>query len=214
METAKADKLIIKFGRLLHEQGYIAGYDGNLSLRLNSSRILITPSMKAKGFLRAGENIVIDYSGKEISGGGRPSSETAMHLQVYANRPDISACCHAHPPHATAFAAAGKKLPADILPEAILLLGEIPLVEYIPTGVAEKWAAFAKYARKGFAYLLKNHGVLTTGRTLEEAYFRMETVEHYARIVYIAQKLGRPKALGKAETARLIRIHKKMFGES
>jgi len=214
MNIPKARNEIAKYGELLYRNGFIAGYDGNLSVKTASDRIVITPTMTAKGFLKPGNLIIIDREGHKISGKGSPSSETAMHLAIYDHRPKIAACCHAHPTFATAMAAAGKKIPGDILPEAAIFLGKIPLVDYIPTGLPEKWKRFSKYIGAHFAYLLKNHGVLTIGKTLEEAYFRMETVEHYARIIYIGQNIGRLNKLSKVERTRLDKIHKKLFGES
>ncbi len=214
MDIPKARSEIVEYGRLLYQSRFIAGYDGNLSIRTSPNRIVITPTLTAKGFLKRNDPIVVDRNGKKISGKRKPSSETAMHLTVYANRPKIGACCHAHPPFATAMPAAGKRIPEDILPEAAIFLGKIPLVEYIPTGLPEKWKIFAKYISGHFAFLLKNHGVLTIGKTLEEAYFRMETVEHYARIIYIGQNIGRLNKLDKTELSRLNEIHKKLFGES
>ena len=213
MNVSKARDEIVKFGELLYHNGFIAGYDGNLSVRTAPERILITPTLTAKGFLKKEDLIVIDREGTKVSGKAKPSSETAMHLAVYENRPGIGACCHAHPPFATAMAAAGKNLPVDILPEAAIFLGKIPLVEYIPTGLPQKWGIFSEYVSDHFVYLLKNHGVLTVGKTLEEAYFRMETVEHYARIIYIGQSICRLNKLDKEELARLDEIHKKLFGD-
>jgi L-fuculose-phosphate aldolase len=214
MNIPEARNEIVKYGALLYRNGFIAGYDGNLSVRTAPGRIIITPTLTAKGFLKPRDLIVIGSEGDKISGKGEPSSETAMHLAIYKNRPGIEACCHAHPPFATAMAAAGKKIAGDILPEAAIFLGKVPLVEYIPTGLPEKWKAFSRYIKGHFAFLLRNHGVLTIGKTLEEAYFRMETVEHYARIIYIGQNIGRLNKLDKTELARLDKIHKKLFGES
>lgn len=210
MNLNQARKLIVKTGRLLYEKGFIAGYDGNLSIRLNKKNILITPSMRAKGFLKESELVRIDYDGNKLSAGGKPSSEMSMHLVVYRNRPEVNACCHAHPPYATAFAAAGKKLPENILPEVVIMAGKIPLVEYIPTGLPAKWKKFRKYISGHNAFLLANHGVLTLGRTIEEAYFRMETVEHFARITYIAQNMDKLNPLDSDEVRRLEKIRDKL----
>lgn len=214
MDTRKARSEIVKFGRLLYRNRFIAGYDGNLSIRLSKTRIMITPTLTAKGFMSNSDPIVVDLSGKKFTGRKNPSSETAMHLRVYDNRVEIGACCHAHPPHATALAVSEGKIPHSILPEVALVLGEVKTVEYIPTGLAEKWNRLDRYLNEGFAWLLKNHGVLTVGRTLEEAYFRMETVEHCARIIYIAESRGRLSELDSKELKRLDKIREKLFSES
>ncbi len=200
---------LIKYGSLLYKNGLIEGLDGNLSIRLDKKSILITPSGLPKGFLKPKDLIVADLSGRKISGSRNASSEIAMHLQVYQNRPDIWACCHAHPPFATAFAAAGKKLPENILPEMILFVGNIRLAEYIPTGVASQWKKLAKYINKDNAVLLGNHGVLTLGRDMPEAYFRMEAVEHLARIAWLGKSLGGLKPLDKKEVTRLKKLKEK-----
>ncbi len=211
MNPAWLKKDLVFYGRRLSERGYIAGYDGNLSGRLEGGKILITPSLRPKGLLKAGDLVVTDRRGRKIVGRGKPSSEITMHLLVYDRRPDIGACCHAHPPYATAFAAIGRKLPTGILPEVSILLGDIPLIEYLPTGVADAWTKFGRHIKGHFALLLKNHGVLTLGRNMEEAFARMETVEHYARIIYIARNMGRPKPLANKEIARLDEIRRKLF---
>jgi L-fuculose-phosphate aldolase len=210
MTLTQAKKLIIRTGRLLYDKGFIAAYDGNLSIRLDNKTILITPSMRAKGFLNESELVKIDYDGRKLSGGGKPSSEMYMHLTVYLSRSEIYACCHAHPPYATAFAAAGKKLPENILPEVIITAGEIPLVKYIPTGEPREWKKFKKYINRHDAFLLANHGVLTLGQTIEKAFFRMEMVEHYARIAYIASNMGRLNRLDVSEVRRLQKIREKL----
>lgn len=206
MSTKNISNILIKFCHLLYKNGLIAGFDGNFSAKLANNSILITPSGLPKGFLEPKDLIVVDLSGNKISGRGEPSSETAMHLQVYQNRPEIKACCHAHPPYATAFASAGKRLPDYVLPEVLLSVGDIELVDYIPTGVAEEWIKLAKYIKKNNAVLLANHGVLTLGQDIGKAYFRMETVEHFARIAFLGESLGGLKSLDSKEVTRLTKI--------
>ncbi|RKX18064.1 MAG: class II aldolase/adducin family protein [Candidatus Zixiibacteriota bacterium] len=206
MSIETMSNILINFCRLLYKNGLIAGFDGNYSAKLDNNSILITPSGLAKGFLEPEDLIVVDLSGNKISGRREPSSETAMHLQVYQNRPEINACCHAHPPYSTTFAVTGKQLPDNILPEVLLNIGNIGWVDYIPTGVAEEWVKLALHIRKNNAVLLANHGVLTLGQDIGEAYFRMETVEHLARIAFLGKNLGELKALDSKEITRLTRI--------
>ncbi len=206
MSIKNISSILIKFCHLLYKNGLIAGFDGNFSAKLDNNSILITPSGLPKGFLEPEDLIVVDFSGDKISGRGEPSSETAMHIQVYQNRPEIKACCHAHPSYATAFASAGKRLPNNVLPEVLLSVGNMELTEYIPTGVAEEWVKLAKYIKKNNAVLLANHGVLTLGQDIGEAYFRMETVEHFAKIAYLGESLGGLKSLDSKEVTRLTKI--------
>ncbi len=206
MSIKKHLDILIKYCHLLYKNGLIAGFDGNFSVKLDNNSVLITPSGLPKGFLEPKDLIVVDLSGNKISGRGEPSSETPMHLQVYQNRPEIKACCHAHPPYATAYASAGKRLPDNVLPEVLLSVGDMELAEYIPTGVAEEWIKLAKYIKKNNAVLLANHGVLTLGRDVEEAYFRMETVEHFARIAFLGESMGGLKTLDSKEVTRLTEI--------
>ena len=139
MSENSCKKEIVEFGRRLYNKGFIAGTDGNLSVKLGKNKILITPSGYSKGFLYPEEMIVVDTAGKRISGYGEPSSELIMHLTVYDHRKDISACCHAHPPYITALSTVGKKPPFNLLPEAALTIGEIALTEYAPPGTELCW---------------------------------------------------------------------------
>jgi L-fuculose-phosphate aldolase len=213
MARLSAKKSIVRYGRLLYQNGFVAGYDGNLSLRTKSGNIIITPTLSAKGFLRETDLILLTKDGKKISGKKKESSESTMHVMVYKARPEINACCHAHPPYATAFASTGSPLPVDFLPEAVVHVGRIPLVPYIPTGEKKMWAKFEKYIPASNAYLLGNHGVLAIGRTMDESYYRMETVEHLAKIAYIGQAIGKLKPLDSKEINRLLKIGESIFGK-
>lgn len=204
---------IIEIGQRLAQKGFIAGADGNISVRISPSEIMVTPSGLPKGRLMLDDLVTVDSNGKHLSGERRASSELLMHLFVYAQRPDIQACVHSHPPHTTAFAVAGKPLPTDILPEVILVVGEIPLTEYAATGTDEVPQALAPYIARDNAFMLGNHGLLTIGRTLEEAWARHETVEHYARILHLASQIGGVRALPRTEVARLQALKEKLFGK-
>lgn len=196
-------KLIVKIGRLLCENGLVAGTDGNLSILTEDKKLLITPSGVAKGRLHENDLILVNAEGTILSGDKQPSSELLMHLFVYKKRPDIMACCHAHPPYATAFSIVGKELPPDILPEVILSVGQIPLADYATPGTEAVPKSLEKHIDGHCAFMLRNHGVLTIGLSLEEAYNRMEIVEHFARIIYIAEKVGRLNHLDKDEVKGL-----------
>ncbi len=194
---------IIDIGQRLARKGFIAGADGNISARISATEILVTPSGLPKGELAPEDLVHVDLSGKQLRGVRRPSSELLMHLYVYQKRPDIMACVHSHPPTATAFAAAGIELPPDILPEVILVVGAIPLTVYAATGTDELPRALAPHIERNDAFLLRNHGLLTIGRSLSEAWARHETVEHYAKIIHLAKQLGNVHPLPEAEVRRL-----------
>jgi L-fuculose-phosphate aldolase len=206
MQKLSEKRQIVHYGRLLHQKAFVAGFDGNLSIRLPDGNILITPSGASKGFLDEDDLVIISPSGDIISGDKKPSSETPMHIYVYKMRPEVNACCHAHPPYATAFSIVEEALPHNILPEAIVSVGQIPLVEYAPPGTDEVPRTLEKYISDADAFLLRNHGVLTIGEGMETAYNRMETTEHYARIVYLAKNMGKLNPLSADEVRRLEKI--------
>lgn len=194
---------IVETGQRLAEREMVAGSDGNISARLDKSRIVISPSGLPKGRMRREDLVVVDMEGNIIEGHRAPSSEIAMHLFVYRNRPEINACVHAHPPYATAFAVAGVKLDRDVLPEVVLLVGDIPLTAYAPPGTGAVPESLAPFIEKNNAFLLANHGLLTIGRNLDEAYNRHETVEQYARILHLARQLGDVRHIPAEDFARL-----------
>jgi L-fuculose-phosphate aldolase len=194
---------IIATGQRLERRGMIAGTDGNISMRLADGRILVTCSGCAKGRLTREDLVAVDAGGHAATGQRRPSSELAMHLFVYGRRPDINACVHSHAPHATAFAVAGQSLPENVLPEVVLSVGAVPMTDYAPPGTEAVPRALEPFIDDNDAFLLRNHGLLTLGRDLEEAYNRHETVEHYARIVAAARQLGRVDAIPPDDVRRL-----------
>ncbi len=203
---------MVAFGRLLFERGLTSGTGGNLSIRVKN-RLLITPSGLSLGFLENGDLIAINDKGEKLEGMRAPSSEKLMHIFVYKNRADIQACCHAHPPYATAFSLTDQELRCDIHPEAVLTLGDIAQVEYASPGTDDVPRALESCIKHYDVYILKNHGVLTLGRDMKEAYYRMETVEHLAKIMYIAKRAGKIDFLEKNEVARLRKIRRDYNGE-
>jgi len=191
-------------GRWLYERGYIVACEGNLSVRLDENRILNTPTCMNKGTLSPEDLVITDLNGAHISGKRKVSSEVAMHLLFYRMRPDVQAICHAHPPTATGFAVAGRALDQALLPEVIIGLGQIPLVHYATPGTPELSAAIEPFVPHYDALLLANHGAVTCGPDLLTAFFRMETVEHSARIQLVAELLGGPNVLPRMEVNKLL----------
>jgi len=203
-------KAIVDTGVRLYQRGMVAGTDGNISVRLDSDRIMMTPSGLPKGRLTPEDMVMIDVRGKHLQGKWQASSEMLMHLLVYDRRPDVTACIHSHAPYATAFAVAGVELGQDILPEVVLAVGPIPLTTYAAPGTDAVPKAIEPHVEKSNAFLLRNHGLLTVGRTLDEAYHRHELVEHLARIVHLARQLGNVEAIPSDDFTRLKRIRDKL----
>jgi L-fuculose-phosphate aldolase len=197
-------RLFQEIGRRLDARGLIASNDGNLSTREDDGTFLVTATGARKGYLRPDEVVRVDTAGRLLSGGGAPSSETDMHLAIYLERPDIRAIVHAHPPVATGFSVAREPMESCVLPEIILTLGSVPLAPYGTPGTQELGRNLAPHFRDRDAVLLTNHGAVTVGPDLEEAYFRMERLEHTARILLTARLLGRVESLDRPEVERLL----------
>lgn len=205
-ESKKNRNAIVKVGIKLQKNRFIAGTDGNISVKLSDNEILITPSGFRKGELEPDELVIIDFEGNILEGNYRPSSEFLMHTYIYQNRPDISACVHSHPPYATSFAVAGVELPDNILPEVVLFVGHIPLTNYAPPGTDAVPNSLSDKVKNCDAFLLRNHGLLTIGTDLGVAYNRHETVEHYAKILTLAKNHGNVNQIPDDDFKRLISL--------
>ncbi len=200
-ERIRAD--IVEVGRRLHERGYVASNDGNISVRLDDDRILTTPTGVSKGFMTPDMMVTTDLQGVQLTGDRKASSELLMHLAVYEHRSEIKAVVHAHPPAATGFAVAGIPLDRAVLAEVIVTLGSIPIAEYGTPSTSELDDAVRKYISAHDGLLLANHGALTIAQELFTAYYRMETIEHFARISIVARLLGNERILSREEVTRL-----------
>ena len=194
---------IVEVGRRMYARGYTASNDGNISVRLDAGRLLMTPKSVCKGFMTPDMMCVTDLDGKKLQGDRDPSSETLMHLEVYRQRPDVQAVVHAHPPTATGFAVAGIPLDRAVLAEVLTTLGSIPIAEYATPSTKELPEAVRKYIRAHDGMLLANHGALTVGADLFGAYYKMETIEHFAKISLVARLLGRENLITRPEVDRL-----------
>jgi L-fuculose-phosphate aldolase len=196
MSDSKERQLMVQIGRFLYERGFLAGYEGNFSIRTAPGRILITPAGLHKGLLCPEHLLVVDEEGERIdlptaaNRDLRPSSELPMHLEAYRQRPDISAIVHAHPPHAIALSIAGLPIADALIPEVEVLLGRIPVTPYATPSSPENAAAIRHVIRDHDALVLERHGALTVGADLMEAFMRMETVESAARIAFLVARLG------------------------
>jgi L-fuculose-phosphate aldolase len=196
---------VVEVGRRLWTRGFVASNDGNISVRLGPDRLLMTPASVSKGFMAPDMMVVTDLDGRLVEGspGRTPSSEIQMHLVVYRERADVGAVVHAHPPLSTGFAVAGIPLDRAVLAEVVTTLGSIPIAEYGTPSTRELADAVAPYVRMHDGLLLANHGALALGRDLFAAYYKMETIEHFARISLVARLLGRERLLSREEVDRL-----------
>lgn len=196
---------IVRIGKLVYENGWVAGTDGNMSIRLSEDRILCTCTGLCKGMLKAEDLIVCDLAGNKLAGGRETTSEIRMHLAIYQTRPDVSSVLHAHPPVATGFAVARRPLTLALLPEVVVGLGCVPLAGYGTPGTSSLVEEILPFVPKYDAILLSNHGLVCYGDDIYSAFFKLQTVEHFARITLVAELLGGPKLLDKDEVDKLFR---------
>ncbi len=194
---------IVEIGRRMYTRGYTASNDGNISVRLGKDRLLMTPKSVCKGFMTPDMMCITDLEGRKLQGDRDPSSEMLMHLEVYRQRPDVQAVVHAHPPTATGFAVAGIPLDRAVLAEVVTTLGSVPIAEYATPSTSELPEAVRQYVKAHDGMLLANHGALTVGGDLFSAYYKMETIEHFAKISLVARMLGRENLISREEVARL-----------
>jgi L-fuculose-phosphate aldolase len=194
---------IVEVGRRMYARGYTASNDGNISVRLGSERLLMTPKGVCKGFMSPDMMCITDLEGRKLQGDRDPSSEMLMHLEVYRQRTDVQAVVHAHPPTATGFAVAGIPLDRAVLAEVLTTLGSIPIAEYATPSTKELPEAVRKYIKAHDGMLLANHGALTVGGDVFGAYYKMEIIEHFAKISLVARLLGREHLISREEVNRL-----------
>ncbi len=203
--TQSLREAIVEVGRRLWERGFVASNDGNISIRLGPDRLLMTPASVSKGFMTPEMMVVTDLDGAvvEAAPGRKPSSEALMHLVAYRQRPDIGAVVHAHPPTSTGFAVAGIPLDRAVLAEVVTTLGSIPIAEYGTPSTRELADTVAPLLKAHDGVLLANHGAIALGTDVFGAYYKMETIEHFAKISLTARLLGREHLLSREEVDRL-----------
>ena len=195
---------ICQIGRLVFGKGWVAANDGNITIRMDAERILATPTGVCKGMMQPDDLIIVDMKGNKISGRAERTSEIAMHTTVYGLRPDIKAVVHAHPPVATGYATAGRTLNLALLPEVIIGLGCVPLADYGLPGTDALTEPMLPLIPKFDALMMANHGAVCYGEDVFKAYFKMETMEHFASIQLVAELLGGPKVLPRTEVDKLL----------
>ena len=201
-----------EIGRRVYNRGMVAANDGNFSVKLNEHEFLCTPTGVSKGFMTPEFICKVNEKGEvlEANEGFRPSSEVKMHMLIYEQRPDVNAVVHAHPMYSTTFAIAGRPLMDLIMPEAAIFLGGVPLAKYATPSTMEVPDSIQEYLQDYDAVLLENHGALTFSDTLLNAYYRMESVEFYARLMYQAEMLGGPKIIPPEKVEELYEIRRNM----
>ena len=190
MGPATVRRDMVRIGSLLYERRYVVAAEGNLSVRLGGDRFLVTPSGTCKGWLEIGDLLEIDGEARTLARDRRASSEWRLHRAIYAARSEVGAVCHAHPPFATACAAAGRDLDARVLTETAAMLGTVPLARPAVPGTDDVVESVRDLLTAAPALLLANHGVVAWGADLREAYFRLETVERLAEVTILAGLAG------------------------
>lgn len=201
---------MIKVCKKLYQKEYTMAYDGNVSIKLDNNRILITPSGFCKGDLTEKDLIICDKEGKKIEGRHKPSSEIRIHIEAYRQRRDIGAVIHAHPPLATAFSLAGVSLAHCLLPEVILTLGTIPTTGYATPTTDEGPVVIKELIKTNDALILDRHGSLTVGKDVWSAYYKLEKIEHTAKITFVARQLGSIKTLSEEQLRKVVSIAKEL----
>jgi L-fuculose-phosphate aldolase len=186
---------LTRFSKWLSRLGFTPGTSGNLSVRLDEHRLLVTPTGMSKYLLKASDMVIVDLQGQLLAGSRKVTSEISMHLAVYHLRQDVKAVIHSHPPIATAFACAGRALDVMLCQEAVMTLGVVPLAKYATTGTEEVAASLTPFIQEHEAILMANHGAVSYGKTLLEAFLKMETVEHLAHVGLVAHQIGSAQPL-------------------
>ena len=201
---------IIRLGKSLHDKGFVAATDGNISVRLDERRVLATPTCLSKGMMTVEDLVVVDMQGRKLEGFREVSSEIAMHMMIYRKCPETSAIVHAHPPTATGFAAAGMALDQPLVSEIVISLGTVPLAKYATPGTQELVQSLEPLVTEHQAILMANHGVVTHAEDLYTAYMHMETVEHFAKIALTTHLLGRQQLLSPERVEELHEIRRRL----
>jgi len=199
---------IIEICKRIYSKGWVAANDGNVSIRIGPDTVLCTPTGMSKGYLTAGQLIKVDMDGNKLEGELEPSSEVKMHIDVYKQRKDVNSVVHAHPPYATGFAVAGIALDKCVLPEIIFSIGSIPLTKYGTPSTFEIPENVRKYLKDHNVFLLENHGALSIGPDVYRAYYRMESLELFAKISLIASQLGKVNVIDEENVKKILDIRK------
>lgn len=202
---------LVKVCKKVYENKFVSAYDGNISVRNSPNTFLITRSGVCKGDVTSTDILEVNSFGKILRGTGKVSTEIKLHLHTYSKRPEVNAVVHCHPVYASAFAVFGEGLTKHILPEVILTLGKVPLCEYETPSTDELLKTIEPHINYSWALLLRNHGAVTIGKDLKDAYFKMEKLEHSAKIIFLARLLGGEKELHLEKVQELLKISKDTY---
>lgn len=204
-------KELVEICHRVYEKGYVSAYDGNISVATSQNTFLITRSAVRKGDVTEDDILEIDTAGNIINGRGKISTEYKIHLYAYSKRPEVNAVVHCHPLFATAFASLGEGLNGNYFPEVILTLGKVPLCKYATPSTDELPLSMEPYIDHAWGLLLQNHGAVTLGKTLKDAYNKMEKLEHTAQILLMTKLLGGAIELPIEKVKELVKISKQNY---
>lgn len=202
---------LVEICHRVYEKGFVSAYDGNISAITENNSILITRSGVCKGDVKESDIMEINFAGEIINGRGKISTEYKIHLYIYAKRPEVNAVVHCHPTYATAFASAGQGLTKPVFPEVVLTLGKVPLCKYSTPSTDELPLSMEPFIDHAWALLLQNHGAVTLGRTLRDAYYKMEKLEHAAKTLFVSRLLGGENELPPERVRELLSLAKSAY---
>ena len=206
----KLKEEICEIGRRVYNKGFAAANDGNISIRVGENEVLCSPTMICKGFMTPDDICAVDMEGVQIAGKRKRTSEVLLHLEIMKARPDVKAVVHCHPPHATAFAVAREAIPQCVLPEVEVFMGEVPLAPYETPGGHEFAETVVPFLKATNTIILTNHGTVSFGKTLEEAYWKTEILDAYCRILILAKQIGGITYLDERKSRELIDLKKRL----
>ncbi|MEZ6131954.1 MAG: class II aldolase/adducin family protein [Planctomycetaceae bacterium] len=200
---------ICEIGRRIYNKGFAAANDGNISIRVGENAVLCSPTMICKGFMKPEDICAVDMNGDQIAGKRKRTSEVLLHLEIMRNRPDVKSVVHCHPPHATAFAIANEPIPQCILPEVEVFMGEVPIAPYETPGDQRFAETVTPFLKATSTIILKNHGTVSFGKTVEEAYWKTEILDAYCRMLLLAKQMGTVEYLNEQKSRELLDLKKK-----
>ena len=203
---AEAKREILDIGKKLYERGFVAANDGNLSVRVGENAVWATPTGVSKGSMTEDMLVKLDLDGRVLEGSAKPSSEVKMHLRIYKEQPQMRGVAHAHPPFSTTFAAAGLPLDEGLIQETVVLVGTVPVAPYAVPGSAALADSVAPFCKDYSALLLEHHGLVTWGKSLQQAYFFLESAEALARVMLYTRQLGADHLLTESQIDSLIAL--------
>lgn len=206
----KLKEEICEIGRRIYNKGFAAANDGNISIRVGENEVLCSPTMICKGFMQPDDICAVDMNGDQIAGKRKRTSEVLLHLAIMKERPDVKAVVHCHPPHATAFAVTREPIPQCVLPEVEVFMGEVPMAPYETPGGHEFANTVVPFLKSTNTLILTNHGTVTFGKDLTDAYWKTEILDAYCRILILSKQLGGVTYLGEQKSRELIDLKKKL----